>query len=71
MAVNHILELKVKKSIKDLDTLIKVIYASEENAGKYKEISGFIAGILDLLSSAAPNKEAVEEACGKLKDFVQ
>ena len=71
MAVNHILELKVKKSIKDLDTLIKVIYASEENTGKYKEISGFIAGILDLLSSAAPNKEAVEEACGKLKDFVQ
>lgn len=71
MAVNHILELKVKKSIKDLDTLIKVIYASEESAGKYKEISGFIAGILDLLSVTSPNREAVEEACARLKDFVQ
>lgn len=71
MAVNHILELKVKKSIKDLDTLIKVIYASEESAGKYKEISGFIAGILDLLSVTSPNRDAVEEACARLKDFVQ
>jgi hypothetical protein len=72
MAVSQILEIKVKQCVKNIDTLVEVIFRrSKENESKYLEVTGCIADVLNLLTAASPSKEAVEEACGKLKDVVQ
>ena len=72
MAVNPILEIKAKQCVRNIDTLVEVIFRrSEENESKYLEVTGCIAEVLNLLSAASPDKEAVEEACGRLKDVVQ
>ena len=72
MAVSQILEMKVKQCVKNIDTLVEVIFRrSKENESKYLEVTGSIANVLNLLTAASPSKEAVEEACGKLKEVVQ
>ena len=72
MAGKQILEIKVKQCIRNLDTLVEVIFRrSKENESKYLEVTGCIAEVLNRLSAASPDKETVEEACGKLKDVVQ
>ena len=71
MASKQILEIKVKQCIRNIDTLVEVIFKrSKENESKYLEVTGCIAEVLDRLSAASPDKEDVEEACGKLKDVV-
>ena len=46
MAVSQILEIKVKQCVKNIDTLVEVIFRrSKENESKYLEVTGCIAEV--------------------------
>lgn len=71
MAVEDILKLKVRQSIKDLESLAKIISGSEENKSTYSDISQLVGEIINRLSLEFPQKEDVEDVCNKLIEVAQ
>ena len=65
-----VFEQKVSRCLNCIETLFGVIYKSAENKSKYRDVSSCIAELFALLSAASPDKEAVADACSKLKDIV-
>ena len=65
-----VFEQKVNRCFNCIETLVGVIYKSAENKSKYQDVSSCIAELFALLSATSPDKEAVSDACGKLKDVV-
>lgn len=71
MAVEDILKLKVRQSIKDLESLAKIISSSEDNKNTYSDISQLVGEIINRLSVDFPKKEDVEDICNKLIEVAQ
>ena len=65
-----VFEQKVSRCLNCIETLVGVIYKSAENKSKYRDVSSCITELFTLLSAASPDKEAVADACSKLKDIV-
>ncbi len=71
MAVEDVLKIKARQSLKDLESLVRIITCSEENFVKFAEIRQLVGVIINQISVDNPDKERVEETCENLIEVAQ